>query len=102
MVRHSPRGSKHMQQLLPFLPEAGMGPMTPLVFLKELGDRGLDASRVNLHGGAVAVGHPLGATGGILLANALEILRRRGGGYGLLVIPAALGVAMAVVIEAIA
>jgi len=76
--------------------------MTPLVFLKELGDRGLDASRVNLHGGAVAVGHPLGATGGILLANALEILRRRGGGYGLLVIPAALGVAMAVVIEAIA
>lgn len=74
--------------------------MTPLVFLKELGEHGLDVSRVNIHGGAVAVGHPLGATGGILLANALETLRRRGGGYGLLVIPAALGVAMAVVIEA--
>jgi acetyl-CoA acetyltransferase len=49
--------------------------------------------------GGVAGGHPLGASGGILLANALELLGRRGGRYGLLVIPAALGVSMALVVE---
>lgn len=52
-----------------------------------------------MHGGAVAVGHPLGASGGILLANALELLGRHGGRYALLVIPAALGVSMAMVAE---
>lgn len=70
--------------------------VTPLLLVRELG---LDPERVNIHGGAVALGHPLGASGGIILANALELLGRRGGGYGLLVIPAALGVSMAVVVE---
>lgn len=70
--------------------------VTPLLLTRELG---IDVERVNIRGGAVAVGHPLGASGGILLASALELLRERGGGHGLLVIPAALGVSMAVVIE---
>lgn len=73
--------------------------VSPLLLIRELG---LPDDIVNIHGGAVAVGHPLGASGGILLANALELLQRRGGGYGLLVIPAALGVATAAVVEAIA
>jgi len=70
--------------------------VTPLLLTRELG---LDPERVNVHGGAVSVGHPLGASGGILHANALELLGRSGGRYGLLVIPAALGVSMALVVE---
>ncbi|GAA1747940.1 thiolase family protein [Aeromicrobium alkaliterrae] len=69
---------------------------TPLLLARELD---LDDDVVNVQGGAVAVGHPLGASGGMLLAHATELLGRRGGGYGLLVIPGALGVATAIVIE---
>ena len=70
--------------------------VSPLLVMRELG---LADDIVNVHGGAVSLGHPLGASGGILLAHATELLEQRGGGWGLLVIPAALGVAMAVVVE---
>lgn len=73
--------------------------VTPLLLARELG---VSAELVNAHGGAIAVGHPLGACGGVLVANALDQLRRKGGGYGLVVIPAALGLATAVVIESFA
>ncbi|SIN75304.1 thiolase family protein [Agromyces cerinus] len=73
--------------------------VTPLLLTRELG---LPADLVNAHGGAIAVGHPLGACGGVLVANALDQLRRMGGGYGLVVIPAALGLATAVVVESFA
>jgi acetyl-CoA C-acetyltransferase len=72
--------------------------VTPLLLVRDLG---IDPDRVNIHGGAIAVGHPLGASGGIILANALELLGRGGGRFGLLVIPAALGVSMALVVERI-
>lgn len=71
--------------------------VTPLLLTRELG---VSAQIVNPNGGAIAVGHPLGASGGILVANALDQLRRQGGGYGLVTIPAALGLATAIVIEA--
>lgn len=71
--------------------------VTPLLMTRQLE---LDERIVNARGGAVSVGHPLGASGGILLANALDRLDAEGGGYGLLVIPAALGLATAIVIEA--
>jgi acetyl-CoA acyltransferase len=45
---------------------------------KELG---LPADRLNVHGGAIALGHPLGCTGAKLTATALHELRRRGGRY---------------------
>lgn len=70
--------------------------VSPLLLMRELG---LPEEIVNVQGGAVAVGHPLGASGGMLLAHATELLQRGGGGWGLLVIPAGLGVAMAVVVE---
>jgi acetyl-CoA acyltransferase len=44
---------------------------------------GLDMSRVNVNGGAVALGHPLGCTGAKLTATLLWELRRRGARYGL-------------------
>lgn len=43
---------------------------------------GLDDSKVNVNGGAIALGHPLGCTGSKLTATLLHELRRRGGGYG--------------------
>ncbi len=43
----------------------------------------LDSERVNVNGGAIALGHPLGCTGAKLTASLLYELRRRGGGYGL-------------------
>ena len=44
---------------------------------------GLDRERTNLDGGAVALGHPLGASGARITLHLLHALRRRGGRYGL-------------------
>lgn len=70
--------------------------VTPVLLGRQLG---IEAARINGRGGAVALGHPLGASGGILLATAFDRLAERGGGLGLLVIPAALGLATAVIVE---
>jgi acetyl-CoA acetyltransferase len=44
---------------------------------------GLDRERTNVDGGAVAIGHPLGASGARITLHLLHALRRRGGRYGL-------------------
>jgi acetyl-CoA C-acetyltransferase len=46
-------------------------------------DLGADLARVNVNGGAIALGHPLGATGARLMTTLLHELERRGGRYGL-------------------
>ncbi|HJU46551.1 MAG TPA: acetyl-CoA C-acyltransferase [Gaiellaceae bacterium] len=46
-------------------------------------DLGLDAAKVNVNGGAIAIGHPLGMSGARLVVTLLHELRRRGGRYGL-------------------
>ncbi len=51
-----------------------------LAIIRELG---LDSSKVNVNGGAIALGHPLGATGAKLTTSLLYELKRRGGRYGL-------------------
>jgi acetyl-CoA C-acetyltransferase len=51
-----------------------------LVVIRELG---LDSERVNVNGGAIALGHPLGMSGARLVVTLLHELRRRGGRYGL-------------------
>src|ERR1700761_5055306 len=43
---------------------------------------GIDEDRVNVNGGAVALGHPIGASGARIIATLVHELRRRGGGYG--------------------
>ncbi|GAB4198268.1 MAG: thiolase family protein [Roseiflexaceae bacterium] len=58
--------------------------------------------RVNVNGGAIALGHPLGATGTRLLATLLHELERRNGRYGLIAICEGGGMANATVIERIA
>ena len=45
--------------------------------LKTIRDLGLDPEKVNVNGGAIALGHPIGATGGMLLQTALDELERR-------------------------
>ncbi|WP_067856207.1 thiolase family protein [Nocardia shimofusensis] len=70
--------------------------VSPLLLTRELG---LDPGRVNPNGGAVATGHPLGATGGILLVNALDELERIDGEFALLAIPGGLGLGAAVVVQ---
>jgi acetyl-CoA C-acetyltransferase len=51
-----------------------------LVVIRELG---LDPEKVNVSGGAIALGHPLGMSGARLVVTLLHELRRRGGSYGL-------------------
>jgi acetyl-CoA C-acetyltransferase len=59
---------------------------------------GLDASRVNVNGGAIALGHPIGASGARILTTLLYALRARGGGRGVasLCIGGGMGIAMVV------
>ena len=45
---------------------------------------GFDMDKVNPEGGAIALGHPLGATGAVLTCKALSRLRRKGGRYALI------------------
>lgn len=56
-------------------------------------------SRTNLRGGAVAIGHPTGATGARLIMSAVQALTNRGGGIGLVAICGGIGEAEAAVIE---
>ena len=59
----------------------------------------LDPERVNVNGGAIAIGHPLGASGGRILAGLAYELKRRGGGYGVAAICIGVGQGLAVVLE---
>jgi acetyl-CoA C-acetyltransferase len=68
---------------------------------KFIRDLGLDRDRVNINGGAMALGHPIGATGSILIGTALDELERSGGRYGLVTMCAGGGMAPAIVIERI-
>jgi acetyl-CoA acetyltransferase family protein len=61
----------------------------------------LDRERTNLDGGAVALGHPLGASGARITLHLLHALRRRGGRYGLGTACIGGGQGMAVIVEAI-
>ena len=67
-----------------------------LAWQKELG---VDLSKVNVNGGAIALGHPLGASGAKLCATLLNELERTGGRYGLLTMCEGGGLANATIIE---
>lgn len=60
----------------------------------------LEPERLNPNGGAVAIGHPLGASGVRILAGLAQELRRRGGGYGVAAICIGVGQGLAVVLHA--
>ncbi|HSI68051.1 MAG TPA: thiolase family protein [Planococcus sp. (in: firmicutes)] len=70
----------------------------PLAWLQDIG---ADPEKLNVNGGAIALGHPLGATGTKLLVSLLHELERTGGRYGLLAICEGMGMANATIIEKI-
>ena len=68
---------------------------------KFIRDLRLDRNKVNVNGGAMALGHPIGATGSILIGTLLDELERRGLKRGLVTMCAAGGMAPAIIIERI-
>ncbi|WP_119696389.1 thiolase family protein [Microbacterium halotolerans] len=59
----------------------------------------LDPEKVNIHGGALAIGHPLGASGGRVVGHAAHELKRRGGGVAVAALCIGVGQGLAVVLE---
>jgi acetyl-CoA C-acetyltransferase len=55
--------------------------------------------KINVNGGAIAMGHPLGATGGMILGTVLDELERRGLTYGLCTMCAGGGIGIATIVE---
>lgn len=69
------------------------------VVLKFIKDTGVDASKVNVNGGAIALGHPLGATGCVILGTLLDELETRQLRYGLATLCVGGGMGIATIIE---
>ncbi len=70
--------------------------VVPVKFMRDLG---VDHAKLNVNGGAIALGHPIGATGSMLIGTALDELERRNAGTALVTMCAAGGMAPAIVIE---
>jgi acetyl-CoA C-acetyltransferase len=70
--------------------------VVPLLFSRELG---VDLGRINPDGGAIALGHPLGATGAMLLGTALDALEARGQATALVTLCIGGGMGIATILE---
>ncbi len=70
-----------------------------VVPMQTMRNLGVDPERVNVNGGSIALGHPLGATGAILLSTALDELERRGLGTAIITLCIGGGQGVATVIE---
>jgi acetyl-CoA acetyltransferase family protein len=68
----------------------------PLCVMQELG---MDPEKVNVNGGAIALGHPLGATGSMLIGTVLDELERRNQRYGLVTMCIGIGMGIATIVE---
>jgi acetyl-CoA C-acetyltransferase len=69
--------------------------------LRFVKDMDVDMDKVNVNGGAIAMGHPVGATGGMLLNTLIDELHRTGGRYGLATLCIGGGMGVATVVEAL-
>ncbi len=69
--------------------------------LAVIGELGLDHDKVNLEGGAIALGHPLGASGARITGKAAQLLKRKGGKHALATLCVGGGMGMATVLEQI-
>ena len=70
-----------------------------VVVEKFIRDLDLDREKVNVNGGAIALGHPIGATGSVLIGTLLDELERRDFKRGLVTMCAAGGMAPAMIVE---
>ena len=66
---------------------------------KFIRDLDIDRDRINVNGGAMALGHPIGATGAILIGTMVDELERQDKQFGLVTMCAAGGMAPAIIIE---
>jgi acetyl-CoA C-acetyltransferase len=71
------------------------------VVLKFLRDLDVPAEKVNVNGGAIALGHPLGATGAMILQTLIDELERRDQRYGLATLCVGGGMGVATIVERI-
>jgi acetyl-CoA C-acetyltransferase len=69
------------------------------VVLRFAKDMDIDLERVNVNGGAIAMGHPLGATGGMILGTLIDELERTNKRYGLATLCIGGGMGIATVVE---
>ncbi len=69
------------------------------VVLKWMKDFDLDIEQVNVNGGAIAMGHPIGATGAMITGTVMDELERTGGRYGLITLCIGGGMGIATIIE---
>jgi len=70
-----------------------------VVIEKFIRDLGIDREKINVNGGAIALGHPIGATGAVLIGTVVDELERRGLRRGLITMCAAGGMAPAIIVE---
>src|SRR5262245_62165015 len=68
----------------------------PLVTMQEIG---MDPEKVNVNGGAIALGHPLGATGAMLIGTLIDELERQNKRYGLATMCVGIGMGIATIVE---
>ena len=68
----------------------------PMRFMRELG---VPHDKVNVNGGAIAMGHPLGATGAMILGTLIDELHRMGQRYGLATLCVGGGMGIATIVE---
>ncbi len=71
------------------------------VVLRFFRDTGADPAKVNVNGGAIALGHPIGATGSMLIGTVIDELERRGQGTGLVAMCTGGGMGTATIVERI-
>ena len=71
------------------------------VALRLVRDLDVDIDKVNVNGGAIAMGHPLGATGAMILGTIIDELHRTGGKYGLCTLCVGGGMGIATIVEAL-
>ncbi|MGH2939650.1 MAG: acetyl-CoA C-acetyltransferase [Solirubrobacterales bacterium] len=71
------------------------------VVLRFAADMGVEMDRINVNGGAIAMGHPLGATGAMILGTLVDELHRTGGRYGMATLCAGGGIGIATIVEAV-
>jgi acetyl-CoA C-acetyltransferase len=70
--------------------------VVPMKFMKEMG---VPAEKVNVNGGSIAMGHPLGATGAMILGTLIDELERRKLRYGLATLCVGGGMGIATIVE---
>lgn len=71
----------------------------PLAWLHDLNEEGAEGNKLNVNGGAIALGHPIGATGAMLVGTILDELERTDKRYGLVTLCTGLGMAVAIIID---